>query len=119
MNDFNYTLLRETLLPALLGTEEPDILYWGGRRIAREYRKETTEEIQTFFQEAGWGELTLTSEKRKEMEFEMPLTREEKHLDRHLEAGFLAEQMEHLKNTSAETVITEKRKRILFHVYWD
>ncbi|MGY4689283.1 DUF2507 domain-containing protein [Salibacterium sp. K-3] len=119
LNDFNYTLLRETLLPALLGTEEADILYWGGKRIARVYPKETIDEVLTFFQEAGWGELTVTAEKRREMHFEMTVAREEKDLDRHLEAGFLAEQMEKLKGKAAETYMTEKRKRVLFHVHWD
>ncbi|MFZ4450599.1 DUF2507 domain-containing protein [Salibacterium aidingense] len=119
MNDFNYILLRETLLPALLGTEEADILYWGGKRIARTYPAETLEDISSFFEKAGWGNLALNSEKRKEMQFEMDVAREEKPLDRHLEAGFLAEQIERLKGKTAETYITEKRKRVVFQVQWD
>ncbi|RSL32579.1 DUF2507 domain-containing protein [Salibacterium salarium] len=114
---FGYTLLRETLIPELLGSEEADILYWGGKRIARKYPAADTDEIIQFFQEAGWGQLELVNEKKKEIQFELqPL---QNSIDRHIEAGYLAQQLEYQKDKAAETFLMEKRKRITFHIQWD
>lgn len=62
---FGYNLLRETLIPELLGSEESDILYWGGKRIARKYPAADIDEMIHFFQEAGWGHLEWTNDKKK------------------------------------------------------
>ncbi|MFB4165420.1 DUF2507 domain-containing protein [Alteribacillus sp. JSM 102045] len=120
-SNFSYTLLRNTLIPELLGQEEADILYWGGKTIARKYPAENIEDILTFFQKAGWGELTAAKEKRREFHFDLklPQAKEHQEMDRHLEAGFLAEQIEKLKGKTAETYIMEKKKQITFEVHWD
>ncbi|WP_158736648.1 YslB family protein [Alteribacillus sp. YIM 98480] len=118
---FSYTLLRNTLIPELLGKEEADIMYWGGKTIARKYPAEDLQDIVSFFNQAGWGELKITKEKRREYHFDfiLPPTTEHQSIDRHLEAGFLAEQIENLKGKTAETYIIEKRKHITFEVHWD
>ena len=68
---FGYELLREVLLPEILGKDTPEILYWAGKRIARIYPVNTLEEIIEFFNRAAWGDLTLKSENKNEMEFEL------------------------------------------------
>ncbi|SDH34782.1 Protein of unknown function [Alteribacillus persepolensis] len=118
---FSYTLLRNDIIPELLGQEESDILYWSGKRVARKYPADSLEDIHSFFRHAGWGELKTAKEKRREVHFELTISPADDHLsiNRHLEAGFLAEQIEHIKGKAAETYILEKRESITFEVHWD
>lgn len=118
---FSYKLLRYTLLPALLGHDEGDILYWGGKTIARKYPIDQLEDMVTFFKEAGWGELRIVKEKRKAIYFEMKLhsSETEEQAARQLEAGYIAEQIEHLKGKTAFTYITEGKNKITFQVQWE
>ena len=48
-------LLRDHVLPSILGQHEEDILYWAGKEIARKFPVFTIEELPIFFTEAGWG----------------------------------------------------------------
>lgn len=48
LNAFAYELLREEVLPDLIGKELDDILYWAGRNLARKYPLETIEEVIYF-----------------------------------------------------------------------
>lgn len=46
---FGYELIRDTLLPNVLGEEAPHILYWAGKELARKYPLETLDELADFF----------------------------------------------------------------------
>lgn len=48
LHAFAYELLREEVLPDLIGKELDDILYWAGRNLARKYPLETIEEVIYF-----------------------------------------------------------------------
>ena len=50
LNAFAYELLREELLPDLIGNDLDGILYWSGRNLARKYPLETIEEVIQFFE---------------------------------------------------------------------
>ncbi|MFB5662925.1 YslB family protein [Alteribacillus sp. HJP-4] len=118
--DFGYEILRGTLLPELLGNEEADILYWGGKVIARKYPLETVEDIQDFFHKAGWGELTILKRKKREMAFELDHPASgEKSFNFQLEAGFLAQQLEIQTGKFTETFIIPKKSQLTFQVHWD
>jgi predicted hydrocarbon binding protein len=127
MSTFGYELIREVLLPDILGKDTPEILYWAGKRLARKYPLETIEDIIQFFSRAAWGVLAVKNEKKDEMEFELnsPLmVSRVKSKAEHffqLEAGFLAQQIEIQKEVIAETFEhpIKHARNVLFTVKWD
>ncbi len=121
---FGYELLRDDVLPDLLGKEHNIILYWSGKSLARKYPVNSIEEIINFFQRAGWGELSLVKEKKAELIFELTsLTiQQKKNVQRPLEAGFLAEQIQNIVGFMTETnegLKKGKSQTVIFHVKWD
>ncbi|EMG27494.1 hypothetical protein LFLEISCH_10664 [Listeria fleischmannii subsp. fleischmannii LU2006-1] len=46
---FGLEILRDYLIPELLGEEAPHILYWAGKDLARKFPLESLEEINSFF----------------------------------------------------------------------
>ncbi|MEY8348736.1 YslB family protein [Bacillus cereus] len=127
LNAFAYELLREEVLPDLIGKELDDILYWAGRNLARKYPLETIEEVTHFFEKAGWGHLSIIEHKRREMHFQLtsPLITERQKQNRHssyqLETGFVAEQIQKQRNVVAESYEEQKKRSdsITFLVKWD
>lgn len=124
---FGYELLREVLLPDLLGKETASILYWAGKRLARRYPLDTFDEIIVFFEKAGWGTLTATKERNDELEVELTgaiVTARMSINDNcsfQLEAGFLAQQIEQQKRCVAEAYEQQKKraKKVIFTIKWD
>ncbi len=124
---FGHELLRDILLPEILGKHTNEILYWGGKTIARKFPLVSIDEIRSFFAEAGWGELYLLAEKKHELHFELKGNLVERRLNlKHdtnfkIEAGFLAEQLQLQKNVLAEAVedIQKRAKTVHFTVRWD
>ncbi|MCT8137453.1 YslB family protein [Anaerobacillus sp. CMMVII] len=121
---FGYNLIREDVLPELLGKEHNIILYWAGKSLARKYPLNDITEIIAFFHRAGWGELTLTKEKKSELLFELTSNffENKKNIVRPLEAGFLAAQIENITGFITETNEEPKNgsiKKVVFHVKWD
>ncbi len=127
LNAFAYELLREELLPDLIGNDLDGILYWSGRNLARKYPLETIEEVIQFFEKAGCGTLSIVEHKSREMHFQLKGTliaerqKQKRHSSYQLEAGFIAEQIQKQRNVVAESY-EEKKKRsdsITFLVKWD
>jgi predicted hydrocarbon binding protein len=124
---FGYYLIREDLLKDLLGKDAPELLYWAGKRLARKYPLNTIDEIIDFFQQAGWGVLTIRLQARNEIIFEMEseliAERMEIYHDCtfHLEAGFLAEQISFQKKVMSEAFEHPRKKgaKVQFTVKWD
>ncbi|WP_078414935.1 YslB family protein [Priestia abyssalis] len=124
---FGYSLIRDVLLPDLLGNESDQILYWSGKVLARKYPLPQQEDLLSFFLKAGWGILTVTEEKRRKLEFALSGDVVEKRLKDapnasfHLEAGFIAEQIQLQKNCIAESYLELKGKqnKVLVTVKWD
>ncbi len=124
---FGYSLLRDVLIPELLSSDTNEISYWAGKQLARKFPLSSVEEISGFFIKAGWGQLTIL--KMEKYNIEMELTgevvkrrfTEYPNSSFHLEAGFVAEQVQQLKNCLTETYLTNKEKagKILFSVQWD
>ncbi|PLS16920.1 DUF2507 domain-containing protein [Bacillus sp. M6-12] len=116
MSSFGYELIRDMLLPDILGKDAPQILYWAGKQLARKFPLSGAEEVASFFQNAGWGSLQLAKQSRNTYEFELTGNIIARRLfmypDGHfqLEAGFLAEQLSLQKKMLAEAV-EEKKKR--------
>ncbi len=124
---FGYELIREVLIPELLGSDTPEILYWAGKKLARKYPLQNLAEIIDFFKRAGWGVLTIKSETKKELELELSsnlITKRMKNQEPRyfqIEAGFLAEQIEIQKQVIAETFEHPRKRNGIIHftVRWD
>lgn len=122
---FGYELLRDILIPDLLGKDTADISYWAGKHLARKFPLLSIQEIYSFFLEAGWGQLLIIEENKNEMKFELKGTMIARRLQMHeepcfrLEAGFLAEQIQTQKHVTTEAYDEVKKEKILFTVRWD
>lgn len=124
---FGYELMRDILLPDILGKHTADILYWGGKSLARKFPLVSLEEIEAFFLEAGWGELKKTEEKKDEQIFTLSGPSIERRLSLKtdtsfkMEAGFLAEQIQNQKKavTEAAEEIQKRAKTVRIIVRTD
>lgn len=121
---FGYELIRDHVLPSILGKHEGDILYWAGKEIARKFPVFSIEEIPAFFLEAGWGQLTLDKMSKKEAFYQLkspgePLKISERNF--HLEAGFIAEQFQKLKGCLTECYAETKASEntVTLQLAWD
>lgn len=126
---FGYELLRNFLLPELLGEETATILYWSGRKIARHYPAESIDQIVLFFSQAGWGNLELVEKTKSKMVFHCQSEIIQSRIVDNprtavftMESGFLAEQVQRLVGCAAECYVdikTGRHKRIEFAARWD
>ncbi|ODG90657.1 MULTISPECIES: YslB family protein [Bacillaceae] len=127
ISGFGYELIRNDLLNDLLGKEQNDILYWAGKMIARKYPLATFEEIIEFFDQAGWGTLTVEEEKKQEVHLTLSSelityrNQQKKNVSYQLEAGFLAMQIEQQIDVIAETYEEQSKRgdKVKFQVKWD
>lgn len=127
INIFSKEILRDVLLPDLLGKEHSQILYWSGKQLARKFPLSNVEEIIEFFTNAGWGELIEEKRSKKEAEYILqgPIIARRFDLNSEcefqLEAGFLAEQFEFQNKRITEAVAETKKKasKVKFLVRWD
>lgn len=124
---YGYELIREILIPELLGRETPDLLYWAGKRIARLFPLQAIEEAYAFFQKVGWGNLEVVKQTKNEITYHLSSELIEKRLKEkgkctfQLEAGYLAQQYEQTKNVITEAFEDPKRKnhKVTITVRWD
>ncbi|MCA1031968.1 YslB family protein [Bacillus timonensis] len=124
---FGYDLIREVVLSDLLGKDSPQLLYWAGKSLARKYPLQTIEELIQFFHNAGWGDLHVHSEKKYEIDFHLTgeiISHRFRTFEKctfQLEAGFLAQQIQQLKNHITETFEQQKKRsqKVIFTVKWD
>ncbi|MGG1632383.1 YslB family protein [Rossellomorea sp. NRS-1567] len=124
---FGYEMLRDILIPEILGKHTPDILYWGGKQLSRKFPLQSSEELISFFAEAGWGTLTLLEQKKNEMTFEISGPVLERRLALKsdvtfkLETGFLAEQVQLQKKCVAEAAdeLHKRSQSVKVIVRWD
>ncbi|MEO4052033.1 YslB family protein [Solibacillus sp. CAU 1738] len=95
---FGYEIIRDYILSSILGKHEEDVLYWAGKEIARKFPLFSMDEASAFFHEAGWGTLTLEKETKDSRTYiltgDIDVLKIESRCFR-IEAGFLAEQMQH------------------------
>ncbi|PMC37106.1 DUF2507 domain-containing protein [Bacillus sp. UMB0899] len=124
---FGFELLREVLIPDLLGQDFPQMLYWAGKGLARKYPVTSLDELTNFFEVAGWGNLVLLHNKKNEMEFELSgdlisiRFKKANEFTFQLEAGFIAEQLQMMNNHITETYeqVKKRANKVVFTVKWD
>ena len=122
MNLFALTLLRDRLLPELLQDDESEIIYWAGKALARDVDLTGVMALETFFMDAGFGFLTLTSKKPTEQVWRLdgPVVSarfdENNHASFALEAGFLAQQTQQQLGTGAEAQWEANKQTVVITV---
>lgn len=121
---FGYELIRDHVLSNILGKHENDILYWAGKELARKFPLFSMTEAPTFFNEAGWGDLSLEKESKDEAIYTLHFENQEMDIENRcfrLEAGFLAAQKQHNIGylTECYNEINKKHDTITFTLKWD
>ncbi|MCQ2008612.1 MAG: YslB family protein [Sporolactobacillus sp.] len=126
---FGYELIRNLLIPELLGKETASILYWSGRKIARQYPLDNEQQIIDFFDQAGWGVLEQVNKEKNKMTFECSSPLVESRIKDYsdsssfaLESGFIAEQIQRQTGCVAESYMetkTGRQKKVIFLIKWD
>jgi len=119
-------ILRDALLPNLLGDESSGILYWAGKDLARQFPTSSTEDLIAFFDQVGWGHLVLVKATNDLITYDLvgePVARRSatiKNPDFMLETGFLAEQaVQHSGCISEAKIIFQNRMRLRIAVTID
>lgn len=118
-NFFGQAILRDFLIPDILGEDTSLILYWAGKRLAQQFPLENTADLPLFFQLANWGILTITDAKPNHVTYTLSgkiissrLSREQKQpVTFQLEAGFIAQTIEQNEHIVAEANATSKNKQ--------
>ncbi|BDH62510.1 hypothetical protein MTP04_26400 [Lysinibacillus sp. PLM2] len=121
---FGYEILRDHVLSSILGKHEEDVLYWVGKDLARKFPCGDIQLITAFFQDAGWGLLTIEKESKDGYIFHLtndPELLNIKNRTFRLEAGFIAEQIQSFKGFLTECYDEKKEKQnmVLFTVKTD
>ena len=124
---FSKELLRDILIPDLLGKEHAQILYWSGKQLARKFPLSNIDEVIEFFHNAGWGNLQEIKQSKNESEYILNGPIIERRFDLNadcefqLEAGFLAEQVQSQKRRMTEAAFQVKRNASKVHILvrWD
>ena len=103
-----YDILRYIGLPDVLGEQSETILYFLGRQLARKFDIQSLEELIEIYQLMDWGKLDLVKKKKKEWIFHLMSDsgflrlKASFPVDFRLEAGFLAEALQNLKQVECE-----------------
>ncbi|MBB5180693.1 hypothetical protein HNQ44_002122 [Planomicrobium koreense] len=98
---FGLEVLREHVIPDILGRHQPDILYWAGKSLARKFPLASLDEAPDFFRQAGFGELKLERSAKGETVLHLAAPGLE-HRCFKLEAGFLAQQKQNIDGFMTE-----------------
>lgn len=120
-----YEIIRDHVLPNILGKHENEILYWAGKDVARKFPIFAVDELPEFFKEAGWGHLTFFEGKTPKDETWLLLQQTDQTLlenrSYQLEAGFIAEQFQKVNGFFTECYGEKQLKDELvrFIVKWD
>ncbi|MDV7756849.1 YslB family protein [Liquorilactobacillus mali] len=115
-NTLGYEVIRDILVPELIG-DNHNILYWAGKRLAREIYLAKDDDLTVFFIKAGWGNLKRIKSNKKQQLFELSgdavqLRNEvSEQADFLLEAGFLAETIQLQSDFVCEAIIKDIKKK--------
>jgi predicted hydrocarbon binding protein len=119
---FALSLLRDQLLPNLLGEETDEILYWAGKELARKQPMNDENEISSYFQTYGLGELVMDELKKNRRRYVLKGSliahriSENKRASFSLETGFLAEQIQRISGMLTEGSYEVKVKKQEVHI---
>lgn len=117
---FGYEIIRDHVLPDILGQNEADILYWAGKSLARKFPLFTLDEASDFFRQANFGELAVEKTAKDEIVFLLKPTKIDQRCFK-LEAGFLAQQKQKIDGfvTEAFEEVFDKKMQVRITLKWD
>jgi hypothetical protein len=111
----NTGTLRDVILPAILGKETDEMLYWIGKDLARQYPVATTNDLVTLTQQLAFGELTLLKKTATSQIWRLGgpvivnrVSRDDEETSFGLECGFLAQEVEFQLNTIVEAKVNDR-----------
>lgn len=111
----NTGTLRDVILPAILGKETDEMLYWIGKDLARQYPVATTNDLVTLTQQLAFGDLTLVKKTTTSQIWRLggPViinraSRDNEETSFGLECGFLAQEVEFQLNTIVEAKVNDR-----------
>ncbi|MGM9949394.1 MAG: YslB family protein [Lysinibacillus sp.] len=121
---FGYELIRDNILRTILGKHEEDVLYWAGKELARKFPLFTLDEAPLFFEQAGWGILSVEKQDKDEIIYVLSGDPDTLKLEERcfkIEAGFLAEQIQKINGFLTECYEEKNSKQgvIKFIIKWD
>jgi predicted hydrocarbon binding protein len=120
---FGYEILRDHVLPSILGKHEDEILYWAGKEIARKFPIFGVDELPEFFHEAGWGPLHLEKSSKDEAFYSLKndFGTNAQNRSCRLEAGFIAQQYQKFNGFLTECYgeLNVNDGQVHFQVKWD
>ena len=118
-------LYRDFLLPTILGSDAPAILYWAGKRITRKYDLSDLDDLVEFFNMAEFGQLKVVKERRASMIFSLSGQAVSDRLaigskEFSLESGMIAEAVEEAKqrSTEAEIAVDDKKQTVTITTFF-
>lgn len=107
--------LRDVILPAILGKETDEMLYWIGKDLARQYPVASPAELITLTHQLGLGELTLEKHSPTSQLWRLGgpivagrIKKDDEETSFGLECGFLAQEIEFQLGTVVEAKINDR-----------
>lgn len=124
---FGYALIRDALIPNLLGKETNEMLYWAGKELARQYPLNNFQDNSLFFEKTGFGTLSLINQRKNTTLYSLSgaiVTERLRAVSQpsfNLEAGFLAEQVQQQEGLYTEAIyeVNVKKKEVIITLQWD
>lgn len=121
-----YDILRYISLPDMLGEEADTLLYFVGRNLARTLEMQDLGDVFNTYDKLGWGRLELVKEKKHTLTFHLMDDAIVRRLNApfdtefRLEAGFLAEAIQTIKDTKCECTekIYQRIHQVQFTVFY-
>ncbi len=109
--------MRDVILPAILGKETDEMLYWIGKDLARVYPVATTEDLVYLTNQLDFGRLALRKKSNTSQIWRLSgvivkerIQRDEEETSFGLECGFLAQEVEFQLGTVAEAKIFDRHR---------
>lgn len=107
--------LRDVILPAILGKETDEMLYWIGKDLARQYPVASPAELITLTHQLGLGELTLEKHSPTSQLWRLGgpivagrIKKDNEETSFGLECGFLAQEIEFQLGSVVEAKINDR-----------
>lgn len=109
--------MRDVILPAILGKETDEMLYWIGKDLARVYPVATADDLGYLTNQLGFGRLTLRKKSNTTQLWRLAgaivkerIQRDEEETSFGLECGFIAQEIEFQLGTVAEAKIFDRHR---------
>lgn len=115
-NYLGQELIRDSLLPDILGDDTHQILYWAGKHLARQYTLTSIDKLPIFFEQFGLGTLSKIKDNGQKITWMLSGELIKKRIDLidspdfFLEAGFISETCQITSRFDCESEIEKINK---------